>query len=130
MKRLAVCLILLALARRLYSSCYGKAKRRNQLPPRVRTGSIIKKPPRGTYRFMWAPDHPLARADHYVLEHRMVAYDAGLLTDPDHQQVHHINGDQLDNRVENLQAVTPSEHRRIHAEQDGTTNQYGHWSAT
>jgi len=30
------------------------------------------------------------------------------------EQVHHINGDTLDNRVENLQIVTAWEHHQIH----------------
>jgi len=29
--------------------------------------------------------------------------------------IHHINGDRQDNRIENLQMVTPIEHRHIHA---------------
>jgi hypothetical protein len=94
------------------------------VPVRERSGTIIKKLPRATYRFVWNPSHPLAHRDNYVAEHRMVAWDAGLLTDPSHH-VHHVNHDQLDNRIENLEVLSPGEHRRRHAATDGTRNQFG-----
>lgn len=48
-------------------------------------------------------------------EHRMImeAYLGRELTQDEH--VHHINGNKLDNRVENLQVITKSEHERLHA---------------
>ncbi|WMM74441.1 HNH endonuclease [Rhodococcus pyridinivorans] len=54
---------------------------------------------------LYEPQHPAAikggSTDGYVLEHRKVAWDAGLLTDLS-QTVAHINGDRSDNRIENL----------------------------
>jgi hypothetical protein len=92
-----------------------------------RRGARGPRPTLTGYVRVWAPGHPLAHRDGYVLEHRLVAYDAGLLTNPaDH--VHHVNGDKTDNRVENLAVMSGAEHLRLHVRESGEVeNQYGRW---
>jgi hypothetical protein len=53
-------------------------------------------------------------ADRYLLEHRVIMeqYIGRPLTED--EDVHHINGDRQDNRIENLQLLTSSEHSKLH----------------
>lgn len=37
----------------------------------------------------------------------------------DDEEVHHINGDRTDNRIENLELINKREHRRLHATKRG-----------
>jgi hypothetical protein len=64
-----------------------------------------------------AKDHPDADHHGYVMEHRLVMeqYLGRPLTKI--EVVHHINGIKTDNRIENLQLLTRSEHIRLHAEE-------------
>jgi hypothetical protein len=70
------------------------------------------------YIYIFEPQHPLAYKYGYVLEHRKVAWDNGLLTDPVHQ-IHHVNGDRTDNRLANLSVVSASEHTLLHWDERG-----------
>lgn len=72
--------------------------------------------------------HPLADKRGRVLEHRYIAWEAGLFDDPA-LEVHHRNGDKLDNRLENLEVLTTAEHASRHARERGITNQWGHFPA-
>lgn len=79
------------------------------------------------YIDVWEPTHPLANSTGYVAEHRKVAHDAGLLTDPS-MHVHHRNHNKQDNRLANLEVLTGEEHARRHAVEDGhIVNQFGMW---
>ncbi len=64
------------------------------------------------YYEVFEPTHPLAKRNGYVREHRKIAYDAGLFTDPS-MEVHHKNGIKTDNRIENFEILTKQQHTAI-----------------
>lgn len=67
------------------------------------------------YIYVSAPDHPNSNRDGYVLEHRLVAEQkVGRILDSQTEHVHHINGIRDDNRPENLEILSPSEHATAH----------------
>ena len=63
---------------------------------------------------VYAPEWPSANKDGYVLEHRYVYEKSRGVTLSSGMAIHHINGDKLDNRPDNLIAFANSEHRKAH----------------
>ena len=77
--------------------------------------------------FVYCPDHPYCDKRGRVTKHRLMVEENYKLFDPKYfeningrivlkktSQVHHINEDHNDNRIENLMPVTRSEHKIIH----------------
>lgn len=64
------------------------------------------------YIQVFKPEHILSMKNGYVREHRMIAYDNGILKDLKNE-VHHINGIRSDNRINNLQVLTKEKHTSI-----------------
>lgn len=67
------------------------------------------------YYYVYSPDHPYAvKNGRYVAEHRLVAEKkiGRYLTND--EVAHHINGIKTDNRPENIEVMTKSEHSRHH----------------
>ncbi|WP_328186910.1 HNH endonuclease signature motif containing protein [Marinobacter sp. OP 3.4] len=67
------------------------------------------------YRMLLALGHPDADSKGYIREHRLVAEQKLGRRIREDEIVHHLNGDKLDNRPDNLEIMTRSEHNRHHA---------------
>lgn len=69
------------------------------------------------YAMVYAPGNPMANSRGYVREHRLVMSEKiGRVLRKD-EEVHHIDGNKLNNSPENLQLMTKAEHTALHVKE-------------
>jgi hypothetical protein len=92
-------------------SCYMDWKRLNPNKKAYKEKIFVS-----GYYYLYMPTHPNAiKSKRYIAEHRFVleAKIGRLLTSS--EIAHHINHNKEDNRPENLELLTISEHNKLHA---------------
>jgi hypothetical protein len=68
----------------------------------------------GGYAIVYCPNHPSAKSNGYVYEHRLIMENKIQRFLYKNEAVHHINGISDDNRAENLILMTATEHGKLH----------------
>ncbi len=76
---------------------------------------------KGDYNYAIVGGHPNRTKNNYVLVHRIVMENHLGRVLNTNEVVHHINEDKKDNRIENLQLMTTTEHCAHHAALAGKT---------
>lgn len=84
------------------------------------------------YYWIYKPHFKYCNYLGYVLEHRYIyhiylsiKYNKIIYLPIKKYEIHHINGDKKDNRIENLQLITKSEHAKITYRDNPIV--YRHW---
>lgn len=92
----------------------GWIKKGQRLSPNTefkkKTGKWMSK----GYFYTYAPKHPFKNTSDGVAEHRLIVekYIGRYLTRA--EEIHHLNGNKIDNRVENLIIVSRNNHAKLH----------------
>jgi hypothetical protein len=76
---------------------------------------ILRTVKKGDYLYAVVPEHPRASSHGYVLLHRVIVENAIGRVLESFEVVHHKNHDKKDNRLENLEVMTATEHSFLHA---------------
>lgn len=66
------------------------------------------------YVLVYLPTHPMASKSGYILLHRLVMSNHLKRILKRNEVVHHIDGDKLNNKVENLELINYHDHNRHH----------------
>jgi hypothetical protein len=108
--------------------CAGKSKETlfiGSNNPKWRGGKIKMQDGRVA---VYAPDHPKSClfGGTHILEYRLIAEKKIGRYLNDDEIVHHVNGDPTDNRPENLEVMTQSEHAKLESiRRDSITGRFG-----
>lgn len=93
-----------------------RARRKRAIPGRPMVGYKLRD---DGYVEVWMPEHPHASSDGYVREHRVaMERKLGRLLEA-WEEPHHRNEVKTDNRPDNLELLTRSEHARRHYAERG-----------
>jgi len=91
--------------------------RRGPRNPRWNSGRIFDG--KGYVMIRVGRGHPLAHSHDFAYEHLVVWVSAGKPRPNPWEVLHHRNRDKTDNRIENLELVSSSEHGRLHSAEQG-----------